>query len=62
MDLYETYRIVIKKCLPNAIICADPFHVDYCWLFEPAIIRNLDNPLKGLSFLLEKGAVKKPRF
>ena len=27
MDLYETYRIVIKKCLPNAIICADPFHV-----------------------------------
>lgn len=27
MDLYDNYRIVIKKCLPKAIICADPFHV-----------------------------------
>lgn len=27
MDLYEAYRVVIKKCLPNAKICADPFHV-----------------------------------
>lgn len=27
MDLYETYRDVMKKSLPNAKICADPFHV-----------------------------------
>lgn len=27
MDLYETYRAVIHQCLPNAKICADPFHV-----------------------------------
>ncbi len=27
MDLYDIYRQVISKCLPKAIICADPFHV-----------------------------------
>ncbi len=27
MDLYDTYRQTIKKCLPNVVICADPFHV-----------------------------------
>lgn len=27
MDLYGTYRDVVKKCLPEAKICADPFHV-----------------------------------
>lgn len=27
MDLWDTYRDVIKKCLPKAKISADPFHV-----------------------------------
>ena len=27
IDLYDTYRIIAKKCLPNALICADSFHV-----------------------------------
>ena len=27
MDLYDTYRQVAKLCFPNAIICADHFHV-----------------------------------
>ena len=27
IDLYEVYRQVAKKCFPNALICADHFHV-----------------------------------
>ena len=27
MDLYDNYRVLAKKCFPNAIICADSFHV-----------------------------------
>ena len=27
MDLYDTYRQVAKLCFPNALICADHFHV-----------------------------------
>lgn len=27
IDLYETYRQVVKRCFPNAMIVADPFHV-----------------------------------
>jgi len=27
MDLYDTYRQVAKQCFPNALICADHFHV-----------------------------------
>lgn len=26
-DLYEPYRQVVKRCFPNAILVADPFHV-----------------------------------
>ena len=26
-DLYDNYRLLAKKCLPNALICADSFHV-----------------------------------
>ena len=26
-DLYDNYRILAKKCFPNALICADSFHV-----------------------------------
>ena len=26
-DLYDTYRVLAKKCFPKAKICADPFHV-----------------------------------
>lgn len=28
MDLSETYRSIIKKCFPNAMIVADRFHVE----------------------------------
>lgn len=27
MDLYNNYRILVQKWLPNALICADSFHV-----------------------------------
>ena len=27
IDLYETYRQVVKRCFPNAMLVADPFHV-----------------------------------
>jgi len=27
MDLYKVYREVAQLCFPNALICADPFHV-----------------------------------
>ena len=27
MDLWDPYRDVAKRCLPNAKICADGFHV-----------------------------------
>lgn len=27
IDLYETYRQVVKRCFPNSMLVADPFHV-----------------------------------
>ena len=27
IDLYEVYRQVAKQCFPNALICADHFHL-----------------------------------
>lgn len=37
IDLYATYKAVIKKCFPNAIIVADPFH------YTKVVIQALNN-------------------
>ena len=36
-DLYEPYRQVVKRCFPNAILVADPFHV------VKIIVKTLDD-------------------
>lgn len=54
MDLYDHYRVVIKKCFPKAKISADPFHVvknlNVC--FQNIRIRTM----KNYEFLKKEGS------